>query len=89
MPKTISAMPRSVSKRIMKRAAEGRPLVITVDKNGKPSRVFGYEDYRRMKELPSEVKPWQHRKTNQSGPDPLGAVDGKVLGRLSRDEIYE
>jgi hypothetical protein len=31
----------------------------------------------------------EHRKARRNGPDPLGAVDGKVLSSLSRDEIYD
>ena len=82
------SMPRAVSRRIMKRGAKGGPIVVVFDKSGRPMRIFRYESYQRMQKLPAEVQPWKHRKTSVA-PDPLGAVKGKVIGRLSRDEIYD
>ena len=82
-------MPRNVAKRIMKRTAESdEPIVITV-RGGKPSRVFGYKDYRKMVSLPGQVKPWEHRRDRKKAPDPLRAIDAKPPGALSRQDIYE
>ena len=82
-------MPRNVAKRIMKRTAESdEPIVITV-RQGKPSRVFGFNEYKKMVALPGQVKPWEHRREKKKTPDPLGAVDAKPPGRVSREDIYE
>ena len=82
-------MPRSVAKRIMKRTAESdEPIVITV-RGGKPSRVFGFAEYKKMVALPGQVKPWEHRREKKRAPDPLGAVDSKPPGAISREDIYE
>jgi hypothetical protein len=72
----------------MKRGAKGDPVVVVFDKSGRPKRIFGYDKYQRMQKLPAKVQPWKHRKASIA-PDPLGAVRGKVIGRLSRDEIYD
>ena len=82
-------MPRDVAKRIMKRAAESNePIVVTI-RQGKPSRVFGYNEHRKMVELPHRVKPWEHRKQKKAAPDPLGAFDAEPPPSLSRKSLYE
>ncbi len=86
--KPVASMPRDIARRIMRRARKGGPLVVTVDRNGKPSRVYGYERYQKMKSLPASVKPWEHRKSAQPTPDPLGAIRGMVRKPLTRSEIY-
>jgi hypothetical protein len=87
--KSVSGMPRGVARRIMSRAKKGGPLVLTISRTGKPSRVYRYDEYQKMKQLPLEVKPWEHRKVKAKGPDPLGGVEGTVRESLSRDEIYK
>ena len=68
-------------------------VAVVVAALGKPSRVYGLEQYLKMCDLPRQVKPWEHRKSrakkSRTVPDPLGAVEGTVLGPLSRDFIYE
>jgi len=82
-------MPRSVARRIMKRAAESdEPIVVTM-RGGKPSRVFGYTEHRKMVELPHRVKPWEHRKGKTAPPDPLGAIDARPPRPLTRKSFYE
>lgn len=81
-------MPRDVAQRIVKRSARDEVAVV-VPRRGKPSRVFSLEKYLKMREEPRKHKPWTHRKGKTSPPDPLGAVDGRVLERLSRDKIYQ
>lgn len=82
-------MPRNVARRIMKRTAESdEPIVVTV-RGGKPSRVFGFKEYKKMVALPGQVKPWEHRRERKNIPDPLGAIDAKPPGPLSREDIYE
>lgn len=85
--KPVPMMARSVARRIMLRAKKGGPLVLTVS-DGKPSRVYRYDEYQKMKQLPTDVKPWEHRKSKAGGPDPLGSVEGTVRRPLTRDEIY-
>lgn len=82
-------MPRNVVKRIMKRAFESEEPIVVVVRQGKPSRVFGYEQYQRMVNLPREVKPWEHKKNANQAPDPLGAVDAEPPGPLTREALYE
>ena len=86
--RSVASMPRDVARRIMRRASKGGPLVLTVDRKGKPSRVYRYNEYQKMKQLPNSVKPWEHRKSGRGSPDPLGSVEGTVRKPLTRDEIY-
>jgi len=82
-------MPRDVAKRIANRIAESNQPVVVTSRDGKPSRVFGYEEYTKMVELPHRVRPWEHRKQTQTTSDPLGAVDAEPPVRLSRKDLYE
>jgi hypothetical protein len=83
-------LPRGVSKKLVERAARGEKVSVVVNRNGKPSRVFGLDEYLKMKKLPHQVKPWEHRKGQASVPDPLGAVDmGPLLSPLTREAMYE
>lgn len=82
------SMPRSVSKRILERCAQEKVAVV-VSRNGIPSRVFGLDEYLKMKNLPRKVQPWKHKKKALETPDPLGAVEGRILEPLSRERIYE
>jgi hypothetical protein len=81
-------MPTNVSKKIVERAARGEVAVV-VPRGGKPSRVFGIEEYLKMRNLPRKVKPWTHRKREEIVPDPLGAVEGTVLMPVVRANIYD
>jgi len=83
-----SQMPHEVARRIVKRSA-GDEVVVVVPRNGRPARVFGYDEYTKMKGQPQKHKPWLRRKTKSSLPDPLGAVKGRVSRALDRGEIYE
>ncbi len=82
-------MPRSVGKRIAKRIAKNNEPVVVTSRDGKPSRVFGLDEYKKMVELPNRVKPWEHRKQTKTTPDPLGAVDADPPVRLSRKDLYD
>ena len=83
----MSAIPRRVERKILIRCGEGRPLVI-VPKDGKPARVFGLEEYLKLKGGPKKHKPWT-RRSRAKRPNPLGSVKGRVLGSLSRKRMYE
>lgn len=88
--KHIQAMPRAVAHRIMRRYAAGERVLVLVGKNGKPSSVWGFEEYLERKALTKRVKPWQRRKQKSAAPDPLGAWPlGRVIGTLRREDIYE
>src|SRR5438445_9135834 len=83
-------IPPRVARRILQRAAQGEPAVVVVMRNGLPSRVFGLEDYLRMRDLPKQVKPWEHRTSKSAPPDPLGATDlGVLVSPLTREQMYE
>ncbi len=83
-------MPRKVAKRILERGARGEDAVVLTFRNGVPSRVFGLEEYLKMRELPKRVKPWEHREKPDDVPDPLGAVDlGKPLLPITREYMYD
>ena len=83
-------MPRSVARRILERAAQGEQAVVVVMRNGLPSRVFGLDDYLKMRDLPKQVKPWVHRTSKSAPPDPLGATDlGVLVSPLTREQMYE
>jgi predicted nucleic acid-binding protein len=82
-------MPRDVARRIMKRAAESDEAIVVTMRGGKPSRVFGYNEHRKMVELPHRVKPWEHRKERSAPPDPLGAIDARPPRPLTRKSFYE
>jgi hypothetical protein len=81
-------MPQAVSRRIVERNADNE-VVVVVSRNGRPARVFGYDEYKKMKEQPQKVKPWLHRKAQTSSPDPLGAVEGSVTRTIRRSAIYD
>jgi hypothetical protein len=81
-------MPRDVAKRIATRIAKNNEPVVVTSRGGKPSRVYGLEEYQKMVDLPNQVKPWEHRK-QKATPDPLGAVDADPPTGLSRRELYE
>ncbi len=81
-------MPRGVAQRIVERSARGEVAVV-VPREGRPSRVFELRNYLKMQNLPKTVKPWTHRKGPQTPPDPLGAIEGKVLTEMSRKDIYD
>lgn len=85
---SIPAFPLAVSRRIMKRAAQGEEAVVVVLRDGRPTRVFGIAQYLKMMDLPPKVKPWQHR-TVRGSPDPLGAIDAGVVAPLTRERLYE
>jgi hypothetical protein len=59
------------------------------NKAGKPSSVWGFDQYLARRELTRTVKPWKRRQRNADVPDPLEAIDGTPVGPLTRDEIYE
>jgi hypothetical protein len=83
-------LPRSVSKKLVERAARGEKVSLVVNRNGQPSRVFGWDECLKIKNLPHQVKPWEHRKGQEEVPDPLGAVDmGQLLTPLTREALYE
>ncbi len=84
-----SPLPRNVAKRIANRIAENNQPVVVTSRNGKPSRVFGYDEYTKMVELPHRVKPWEHRKQTKATPDPFGAVDAEPPVRLTRKDLYD
>ncbi len=79
-----------VARKIRQRAAMNEPFVV-VPKNGKPSRTYGLEQYLRMQKHPLRHKPWNYRAAANAAdtPDPLGAIPGKPLRSLSRQDIYE
>ena len=58
-------------------------------KKGRPTRVFGIEEYQKMQAQPGRTRPWTRRRGASPARDPLGAVSGRVLGSLGRDEIYD
>ena len=82
-------MPRNVNKRILAAGARGERAVVVVFSKKKPSRVFALEKYRKMQELPSRVKPWTARKTTRDVPDPLRAIEGRVLEPIRRKNVYD
>jgi hypothetical protein len=82
-------MPQSVARRIASRIAKRNEPVVVTSRGGKPSRVFGYDEYKKMVELPNRVKPWEGRKGTRPAPDPLGAVDAGPPVGLSRKNLYE
>ena len=81
------SMPRTVSKRIADRLKRHKAVVVVANNKGKASRVFGLEEYLKKSKLAKTVQPWKYRKQAKA-PDPLGAVEGRVLSSLSREEIY-
>ena len=81
-------MPRRVAKRIADRIAKSNAPVVVTSRGGKPSRVYGLEEYQKMVDLPNRVKPWERRKQESATPDPLGAVDADPPTGLGRRELY-
>jgi hypothetical protein len=82
-------LPRSIAKRIANRIAKDNEPVVVTSREGKPSRVFGYDEYTKMVALPHRVRPWEHRKQKTLPPDPLGAADADPPVGLRRKDLYE
>jgi len=82
----MPSLPRRVAERIARRGA-GNRVVVVVFRNDS-ARVFGWDEYLKMKDLPRKVRPWA-RRARRGAPDPLGAVRGKVRSSLRRSEIYD
>jgi len=81
--------PPRVARRILQLGAKGRKALVLVMKKGKPSRVFGFDEYLARKALVMKVKPWQGRKKKATSADPLGAVDLGVMAPLTRENMYD
>lgn len=79
-------LPKRVARR-MEEVGRREGVVVVVWRKGRPSRVFRYATYARMKTVPTISQPWKHRKRIAS-PDPLGAIEGKVLGPIRREDMY-
>jgi len=82
----MAHLPRDVFRRILERSSAGEPVVV-VPRDGKPARVFGLREYLEAKRRILKVRPWRSRK--RAPADPLGAHEGKVLGPLRRNAIYD
>lgn len=83
-------IPKAISKRIAERGLHERAVVV-IFRKGRPLRVFGLEEYLRMKRLPAALKPWLKRRRGK-GADPLApfrVANGRVLKKLRRSEFYE
>ena len=78
-------LPLNVRKRIEDRLERHDAVVITAKKG--VYRVFSKDEYLAKIELAKTVQPSKYRK-KKPPPDPLGAVEGRVLSSLSRDEMY-
>lgn len=83
----MSAIPRRVEQKILNRCGKGEPLVV-IPRDGKPAIVYGLAEYLKMKRLASRHKPWTKRRRAKV-PDPLGAIDGRVISPLGRKYIYD
>lgn len=80
-------VPRKVSRRILERAARGEKRVVVGIKDGKPSSVWGFDEYLARQEQTRAVGPWEGRKPRATATDPLGAIEGAPIGPLTRDQI--
>lgn len=84
----MNSMPNNVRRRIMQRCAQEDAIVV-VSRGGLPSRVFGFNEYLKMREHAAKIKPWLHKQQRETRrADPLGASGGKVLSSLRREDIY-
>lgn len=83
----MSAIPRRIENKILSRCGEGEPLVI-IPRHGKPARVYGLAEYLKLKRLAARHKPWTKRRRAEV-PDPLGAIEGRVISPLGRKHIYD
>ncbi len=85
----LRAMPRSVARRIMVRCARGEKKIVVVTKNGKPSSVFGFDEYVKMQALPRKTKPWTSRRVRPKPSDELPSIDAGITMPLDRKDFYE
>jgi hypothetical protein len=83
----MASIPQKVARRIRDRARTHDTLVVTI-RDGKPSRVYGFEEYLKMRALPEKVRPWTHRR-DAKPVDPLRAAPGRIRSRLRRADIYD
>lgn len=82
-------VPRGITRKLLQAGARGAKRVVVVFKNGVPSTVRDFDKYLKSRERAKQVKPWEFRSDRIAAPDPLGAVEGDVVGPLGRDAIYE
>jgi hypothetical protein len=78
-------LPLNVRKRIEDRL-DRHPAVVITAKN-EVFRVFSVDKYLGKIKLAKDVQPSKYKK-KKTPPDPLGAVEGRVVSSLSRDDIY-
>jgi len=83
----LVSLPRNVSKRIADRLKRHKAVVVVANTKGKAPRVFDLEKYLEKSKVARAVQPWKYRKQTKA-PDPLGAVEGRIVSSLSRDKIY-
>ncbi len=83
----MSAIPKRVERRIIKRCEEGEVIVI-IPRDGRAARVYGLQEYLTLKGGPRRHQPWTGR-AKPKRVNPLGSVKGRVLGSLSRKHIYD
>src|SRR5262249_36191264 len=90
MKRIDAHLPRRISRRLLERGAQGEKRAVVVFKNGKPSSVWGFDEYLARQNLTKVVEPWKHRRDRTPAEiDPLGAVEGAPSGPITRDEMYE
>lgn len=90
MKRRVMRLERDVLTRIQRHLEEhpDEDLVLKV-RRGKIGRIYRRSSDEKMRRSPHNHKPWQHRQAPAELPDPLGAVEGTVLGPITRDVIYE
>lgn len=81
-------MKRRVRDRIESLNARGERAVVVPGRDGAPSRVFALRKYEKVQNVAKQVRPHEYRRSRRTAPDPLGAAEGTVKGRVRRREMY-
>ncbi|MCI0589890.1 MAG: hypothetical protein L0323_24010 [Planctomycetes bacterium] len=81
--------PRSIADQILGYARRDEKAAVVVFRGGRPSRAFGPQEYLRQLEVPRGNRTGKGRRSADRRPDPMVAVEGRVLGPLRREETYE
>lgn len=82
----IHPMPRKVARRLMVRCAKGEKIMVVVAKKGKPTSIYGLEEYLKKRQLQFQTT---DRKAETRPSDALPRVKAGVIMPLKREYYYD
>ena len=82
--------PRKVARKILDRASRGAKRVVVVMNHGRPSTVWGFEEYLEHMKIPKKHKLTEKLQAKKGGlADRLGSIDAAPPRPLTRASMYD